>query len=190
MKLLGIISIDFDVTDQLLIRFSAFLRYWRENETVHQLFIDFKRAHDSLIVEVLCNILLELSVPMKLVWLIKMCFHETYSKVHIGKHSSDSFPIQNGLECALSPMLFNIALEYAIEEVQENQVRLKLNGEPQLLAYADDMILPGYNIETINKNIKSLIDAFKEVGLQINLEKLNICWCLVTRIQVKMGTYN
>jgi hypothetical protein len=35
---------------------------------------------------------------MKLVRLIKMCLNETYSKVHIGKHLSDNFPIQNGLK--------------------------------------------------------------------------------------------
>jgi hypothetical protein len=44
--------VGFDVTDQLLIRFSAFVRYWRKNweynETVHQLFIDFKKAYDSV----------------------------------------------------------------------------------------------------------------------------------------------
>jgi hypothetical protein len=48
MTLLGIISVGFDVTDQLLIRSFAFVRYWRKkweyNETVHQLFIDFKKA--------------------------------------------------------------------------------------------------------------------------------------------------
>jgi len=34
----------------------------------------------------------------KLVGLIKICLNETYSKVHIGKHMSDAFPIQNGLQ--------------------------------------------------------------------------------------------
>jgi hypothetical protein len=53
--------------------------------TVHQLFIDFKNAHDSVKGEVLYNILIEFRVPMKLVMLIKMCLNETYSKVRIGK---------------------------------------------------------------------------------------------------------
>jgi hypothetical protein len=53
-----------------------------------------------------------------------MCLNETYSKVCIGKHLSDNFPIQNGLKQvhALSPLHANIALECAIMKVQENQV--------------------------------------------------------------------
>jgi hypothetical protein len=53
---------------------------------------------------------------MKLVRLIRMCLNETHSTVLRGKHLSDSFPIQNGIKQgdALSPMLFNFALEYAI----------------------------------------------------------------------------
>jgi hypothetical protein len=76
MKLLGIISVGFDATDQLLIRFSAFLRYcrkkWEYHETVHQLFIDFKETYDSVRREVLYSILLEFGLPIKLVRLIKM----------------------------------------------------------------------------------------------------------------------
>jgi hypothetical protein len=48
---------------------------------------------------------------MKLVRLIKMCLTETYSRVRVGKHLSDMFPIKNGLKQgdALSPLLFNFA---------------------------------------------------------------------------------
>jgi hypothetical protein len=70
---------------------------------------------------------------------------------------SDNFPIQNGLKQgdALSPLLFNCVLEYAIRKVRENQVALKLNRTHQLLVYADDVNLLGDNIDTTKKNIET-----------------------------------
>jgi hypothetical protein len=78
---------------------------------VHQLFVDFKKAYDSLRREDLYNIVIELDIPLKLVRLIKMCVNETCSRVWVGKHLSDRFPIKNGLKQgdALSSLLFNFA---------------------------------------------------------------------------------
>jgi hypothetical protein len=98
----------------------------------------------------LYNIIIEYGVPMKLVWLIKMCFNET-CEVCIAKHLSDNLPIQHDLiqGDALSTLLFNFALEYTIRKVQENQVGLKLNGTHKLLAYADKVNLLEDNTDTI-----------------------------------------
>jgi len=89
----------------------------------------------------LYKILIEFGIPRKLVRLVKMSLTETCSRVRVGKNVSDRFPIRNGLKQgdALSPMLINFALQYAIRRVQVNRDGLKLNGAHQLLAYADDV---------------------------------------------------
>jgi hypothetical protein len=83
------------------------------------------------------------------------------------------FPVRNGLKQgdALSPLLLNFALEYAIRSVQVNKAGLKLNGTHQLLVYAADDIL-GRHIYTIKKNAEILVVASKEIGLEVNADKI------------------
>ena len=54
---------------------------WEYNEPVHQLFIDFKKAYDSVKREVLYKIIIEFGTPKKVVRLIKMSLTETYEHV-------------------------------------------------------------------------------------------------------------
>jgi hypothetical protein len=79
-KLLGTTNAAFDIIGQQLIIFyisSGTEKKWEYNGTVHQLFIDFKKAYVSVRREALYNILIEFGIPRKLVRLIKMCLNET-----------------------------------------------------------------------------------------------------------------
>ena len=136
---------------------------------MQKLFIDFKKAYDLVRREVWYNILIEFGIPLTLVRLIKKCVNETYSRVQVGKHLSDKFPIRNGLKQggALWPLLFN----YANRRVQVNQDGLKLNGAHQVLVYADDVNILGGSVHTIKKNTEYLVVASKMIGLDENADK-------------------
>jgi hypothetical protein len=64
---------------------------------------------------------------------------------------------------------------------------LKLNGTHELLVYADDVNQLRDNIDTIKKNTEALIDASKEVGLEINVE-ITKYYMLLSRHQ-NVGRY-
>jgi len=67
--------VNFDIIGQLLIRYSSFVKYWKQkweyNGTLPHLFIDFEKAYESVRREVLDNISTVRGIPMKLVRLIK-----------------------------------------------------------------------------------------------------------------------
>ena len=67
---------------------------------------------------------------------------------------SDMFLIRNCLKQgdALSPLLFNFALQYAVRRVWVNQDGMKLNGTHQLLVYADDVNILGGRVHTVKGN--------------------------------------
>jgi len=119
------------------------------------------------------NNLIEFGVPKKLENIIKMCLIETYSIVWVGKNLFDMFPVRKGLKKgdALSPLLFNITLEYAIRRVQVSQDGLKLNGTHRFVVYADDINILVGSVDTVKINAEILVAASKEIGIEINAHK-------------------
>jgi hypothetical protein len=124
MKSLGTISVDFDATDQLLKDFvhSSDTRQkvgvqWDSTSAIHRFQESLWFSEEGSIAQYSYRVWNPHEIR-----LIKTCLNETYSKIRIGKHLSDSFPIQNGSKQwdALSPLIFNFALEYVIKNVREN----------------------------------------------------------------------
>jgi hypothetical protein len=73
-------------TDQIFYIRQILDKKWEYNGIVHQLFIDFKKAYDSVWREALCNIVIEFGIPRKVVGLIEMCLNETYIRVRIDRN--------------------------------------------------------------------------------------------------------
>ena len=102
-----------------------------------------------------------------------MCPGETYNWVHVGQFLFDAFQGRCGFKqgYALSLLLFNFTLEYAIRRVLEIRIGLELNGKLQLLVFADDVNMFGENLQTARENTEIFIRASKDIGLEVNSEK-------------------
>jgi hypothetical protein len=120
---------------------------------------------------------------MQFIIILLVHLNYTCSEVHIDEHLSDALPVQNGLaEDATWPLIFSVALKYALRKVHENR-ELKLNGTFQLMIYANIHFL-GENINAIRKSMEALLHASEEVGLKVNTEKTK---CIFTSCHQTTG---
>lgn len=108
------------------------------------LLIDFKKAYDSIHRESSFNVLKEFEIPQKLINLIKMSIEYIDIKVKVGHSTLKAVQVIVGLKQgdALSPILFNTALEKVIRNIGMDEKGVRL-GESKitLLVYMDDIVL-------------------------------------------------
>ena len=84
---------------------------------IHQLYIDYKQAYDTINRAELVEIMKEFGIPMKLVRLVKMTLANTNSKVKIQRELSLGFEtigLRQG--DSLSILLFNLCMEKIIRK--------------------------------------------------------------------------
>ena len=70
----------------------------------------------------------------------------------------------------MSRLLFNFALEYAIRRIQENRIRLELNGKHYFLVYADGINMLGGNLQTVRENNRNSHKRSRVICLEVNSE--------------------
>jgi hypothetical protein len=70
-------------------------------------------------------------------------------------------------------------------KIRENREGLKLNGTHQLLACADDFNVMAENVDTLKENTEALLDASKEVGIEVNQEKTKFKLMLRRQMRVQ-----
>jgi len=94
--------------------------------------------------------------------------------------TSTQFEVRNGLRQgdALSPTLFNLALERVIREMQ-NSREMEMLGGNTLLAYADDIVILGKSKAELTTSTLNLLKNSEKMGLRVNESKTK--FMIVTR---------
>ena len=160
------------------------------NIPIHQLYVDYKMAYDSIKRKFLYETLQEFGIPNKIIRLVHMTLNKSKSKIKIQGEYSREFEIRRGLRQgdSLSCILFNITLERVIRNIHINtretitryflrdnehqQTTGTIYNQPiQYLAYADDIALIGKSKKDITQSFIELEDASIKAGLEINTQK-------------------
>ncbi|VVC27148.1 Endonuclease/exonuclease/phosphatase,Reverse transcriptase domain [Cinara cedri] len=159
-------------TDHIFVIRQIMEKSYEFAKDLHMVFVDYKQAYDSIIREKLWKVLKDFGLPTKLINMIKLCNPNTSSRVKVNNEISSSFIINSGLKQgdAMSPVLFNMALESVIRKVPRTET-LNLEEGNILLAYADDIVVIGNLREGIQNTVEELIKIGKDIGLTINSGK-------------------
>jgi histidinol phosphatase-like PHP family hydrolase len=115
----------------------------------------------------------EFGIPDKLIRLVRATMTDTEAQVKIQAQLTDAFKIRQGLKQGdgLAPLLFNLALEYAIRKLLVNVKGTLEYHTTQIVGYADNICLLSRNIKAIKETYQELNGAAKETGLSINVNK-------------------
>jgi len=160
-------------TDQIFSLRQIIEKSWEFNKSICILFVDFKKAYDSVHRHSLINILKELKFPNKLIKLIEATLQNTEIKIKVASELSEPATVRTGLRQgdALSPILFNLILEKVIRATNCNNGIVLGNSNINILAYADDIAILGDTEETVKQVCRKLITMASKVGLETNDEK-------------------
>lgn len=170
---------------------------------VHQLYVDFRIAYDSITRAYLFETMRMLEIPNKLNRLVQMTLSNTQSVVKVQQEHSEKFTINRGLRQGdpMSCVLFNLVLERIMRKVSiPNRGTLRsylrgtrnattlFNAVVQYLAYADDVVLLGRTVRDVRKSFQELANEAALAGLQVNVSKTK--YMVMERGGVQPGDLN
>ena len=160
-------------TDQLFSLRMILEKTMERKVVTHHLFLDFKAAYDSVDRTQLYCALEELSIPQKLVRLIKMTMDSSRCRIRVGSDDSEEFKVSSGVRQgdALACLLFNLAEEKAVRDSGIQTKDIIFNRLTQLLGFADDIDIIGRSERALREAFISLEAAARPLGLEVNERK-------------------
>ena len=162
--------------DHILTMQTIASKYKKMHKPVYAVFVDFKKAFDSVCRQALFYKLAKLGVTGKFYSVLKTMYANSFAYVKLSGHLSRRISIQKGTEQGhpLSPDLFKIF-------VSDLSPLLESNCSPELsntlishLLWADDLIMLSLNPKACQQHLNILGKYCNDWGLEVNELKTQI----------------
>eukprot|EP00116_Pleurobrachia_bachei_P000592 sb/3460854/ len=167
-------------TDHLFSLMTLVQKYRKLNKPLYAVFVDYRKAFDSIPRQALFLKLAKLGISGKFYTILRSMYSASVAQIKLSGHVSKRIAIRKGTEQGhpLSPELFKIFLfdlTAILNQVtcQEDTPHLRKLGISHLL-FADDLIMLSLNRQTTQRQIDTLCSYCKSWGLEINLSKTKL----------------
>ena len=146
----------------------------RQGKKIHNCFIDFQKAFDTIKHEIIWAVLKSYGVNTKMVTLLQKIYEKSQTAVRIGKDNGEWFRTDVGTRQGdpLSPLLFIAYLERVMDQVRQNTSGIKISGILiNNLRFADDIDLIDEDVSSLQRQIELTKTAAEQAGLILNINK-------------------
>uniref|UniRef100_A0A8D8Y198 Craniofacial development protein 2 n=1 Tax=Cacopsylla melanoneura TaxID=428564 RepID=A0A8D8Y198_9HEMI len=137
-------------------------------------FIDLEKAFDKVDWELLFKALKKANIDWKDRRFIMKLYKDQSTEINVNEDSKKEAKVRNGIRqgCPLSPYLFNVFIEEAMNEVKEKTEGVKVNGvKVHCIRFADDVVLLAEDEESMNQMLEVTYEELSKSKLKINAKK-------------------
>jgi hypothetical protein len=139
--------------------------------------VDTEKAFDKIQHHFIIKALMKLGIEGMYLNIIKVIYDKPIANIILDGKKLKPFPLKSGIRhgCPLSPLLFNIVLEFLARAIQqEEEIKGIQIGKVvvKLSLFSYDMILYLKDLKISTQNLLDTINGFGKVaGYKINLQK-------------------
>ena len=162
--------------DHILTLSTIISKYKKLKQPVYAVFIDFRKAFDSVCREALFYKLAHQGISGKLFNILRHMYANSTGQIKLSGHISRKFGIHKGTEQGhpLSPDFFKLYISDLSPLLEHKNCPMLLNKIVSHLLWADDLILLALDPVTLQKQLDSISQYCTAWGIDINMTKTNL----------------
>ena len=149
-----------------------------ERKPLHVAYLDISKAYDTVNHEQLWKICESHGIEGKWLENLKRLYQDTTLRAITAQGLTEGIEMKRGIRqgCPLSPVLFALYIEPIAQKLEQTlkEEGMFKPGKPNMLFYADDMVLWAETKTELTMKLTTVVDMMEKLGLQISIDKTEI----------------